>query len=334
MHVSPTGIAATLEDFVHHNLLLLAIVAAIVLAIELPMPTITVQHFDVNTIFVALIFISQGMKIDFSQVGKIRKYLKLLLGGAVVAIVVYPLLAFVMVNIFNLTADHKVGFLLMCSFPNSLEAAMAMAASAGGDPLTAIILLTGLNIIGLVSIPLNLSIWLGSDSPVSEIEILQKLFFYLFLPVGIGQVIRRISPCFVEKLKNVNRYLPMLCITALVYLSCSKESALLRAITLHDIISIVTPSVLLHVMMLGLAMVVAKKWLALDKLQQRSFFLITSEKPMSLSVALWSLSYAGHHPLAIFPILVFYVGQIVVDSFLVSKMLKRDLELRMRTECR
>lgn len=325
MHLTPAAIAETLESFVHHNLLLLAIIGAIVLAIEVPFPTTTAQHFDINTVFVGLIFISQGMKIDFSQVGKLTKYFKLLLGGAVVAIVVYPLMAFLMANLFHLTADHKVGFLLMCSFPNSLEAAMAMSASAGGDPLTAILLLTGLNIFGLVSIPLNLSIWLGADSPVSEIEILQKLVFYLFLPVLIGQIIRRISPCFVTRLKTVNRYLPMFCITALVYLSCSKESALLRSITMHDIISIVTPSVLLHLMMLGLALVIAKKWLALDKLQQRSFFLITSEKPMSLSVALWSLSYADHHPLAIFPILVFYVGQIVVDSFIVSKMLKRDM---------
>lgn len=325
MHLTPAAMAESLESFVHHNLLLLSVVGAIILAIELPISTTTTKHFDINTIFVALIFISQGMKIDFSQAGKLTKYFKLLLGGAAVSIVAYPLMAFVMVKIFNLTADHKVGFMLMCSFPNSLEAAMAMAASAGGDPLTAIILLTGLNVIGLVSIPLNLSIWLGSDTPVSEIEILQKLVFYLFLPVGIGQIIRRISPCFVKKMNTVNHYLPMFCITALVYLSCSKESELLRSITLHDIISIVTPSVLLHVMMLGLALVVAQKWLVLDKLQQRSFFLITSEKPMSLSVALWSLSYADHHPLAIFPILVFYVGQIVVDSFLVSKMLKRDM---------
>ncbi len=325
MHLSPCAIAGTLESFVHRNLLLLAIVVAIILAIELPIPTTKAKHFDINTIFVALIFISQGMKIDFSQAGKLTKYIKLLLGGAVVAIVAYPIMAFVMAYVFNLTADHKVGFLLMCSFPNSLEAAMAMAASAGGDPLTAILLLTGLNVFGLVSIPLNLSIWLGADSPVSEIEILEKLVFYLFLPVGIGQIIRRISPCFVSKMTAVNRYLPMFCITALVYLSCSKESELLRAITLHDIIAIVTPSVLLHVMMLGLAMVVAKRWLGLDKQQERSFILITSEKPMSLSVALWSLSYADHYPLAIFPIIVFYVGQIVVDSFLISKMLKKDM---------
>ncbi len=331
MHLKSCALTETLESFVHHNLLLLAIMIAIILAIELPFTPAAATHFDINTIFVGLIFISQGMKIDFSQVGKLTQYIKLLLGGAVVAIVVYPLMAFAMATIFNLTADHKVGFMLMCSFPNSLEAAMAMAASAGGDPLTAILLLTGLNVFGLISIPLNLGLWLGADSPVSEFEILQKLVFYLFIPVVIGQIIRRLSPCSVSKLTNVNRYLPMLCITALVYLSCSKESTLLRSITLYDIISIVTPSVLLHCMMLGLAFVVARKWLALDKLQQRSFILITSEKPMSLSVALWSLSYADHYPLAIFPILVFYIGQIVVDSFLVSEMLKRDLNRCVRT---
>ncbi|MFW5836506.1 MAG: bile acid:sodium symporter [Desulfovibrionaceae bacterium] len=327
MHLQTAGLVRTIEHLVHRNLLLLLIVAAIGGAVYLPMPETWFANFDVNVVLVAAIFISQGIKMDLSHAHRARSYLKLIGVAALVAIVAYPLMAWVMVQVFGLSADHKVGFMLMASFPNSLEAAMAMSASAGGDPLTAVILLAALNIIGLASIPLNLSIWLGNETPVSEWEILHKLIAYLFAPIIAGQFLRRFIPGIKERMRHINHYLPMVCITLLVYMSCSKESELLRELKLHDLFQVVAPSVLLHVIMLGAAFVAASHWLKLENRSQRSFVLITSEKPMSLSVALWAVSYAEHHPLAIFPIVVFYVGQIVVDSFIVSKMVARDAEL-------
>jgi predicted Na+-dependent transporter len=324
MHLQPARLIETVEHLVHRNLLLLLIVGAIALAIYLPVPDSWMEAFDVNAVLVASIFISQGLKMDLSQAHRARSYLKLIGVAALVAIVAYPLLAFVVVKVFGLSADHKVGFMLMASFPNSLEAAMAMSASAGGDPLTAVILLTALNIIGLASIPLNLSIWLGAETPVSEWEVLHKLIVYLFAPIAVGQTLRKLFPSLPRRMRHVSHYLPMLCITLLVYMSCSKESELLSKLQLEDLLHVVAPSVLLHVVMLGMAFVAASHWLRLEDKSRRSFVLITSEKPMSLSVALWAVSYADHHPLAIFPIVVFYVGQIVVDSFIVSRMVARD----------
>jgi predicted Na+-dependent transporter len=324
MHLHPSGLIRTMEDLTRRNMLLLLIVSAIGLAIVCPLSQTFLDKFDVSTILVAAIFISQGLKMDLSQAHKARSYVKLVAVAALIAVVLYPLLAWIVVQIFGLSSDHKVGFLLMTSFPNSLEAAMAMSASAGGDPLTAVILLTSLNIIGLVSIPLNLSIWLGAESPVSEWQVVQNMIFYLFAPIILGQALRKIFPRLPEKMIAVNHYLPMLCITGLVYLSCSREAELLRELRLHDLFQVIAPSVLLHVVMLGLAFTAARHWLRLEDRAGRSFMLITSEKPMSLSVAIWAVTYAEHHPLAIFPIVVFYVGQIVVDSFVVSKMVAKD----------
>lgn len=324
MPFKPISLIGTIEHFTRRNLLLLLIISAIGLAIYLPAPKAFLDNIWINVILVAAIFISQGLKMDLSQAHKAKSYLKLVGVAALVAIVAYPFLAWVVVKLFALPSDHKVGFLLMTSFPNSLEAAMAMSASAGGDPLTAVILLTALNIIGLVSIPLNLSIWLGAESPVSEWQVLQNMVLYLFAPILTGQVLRKYFPKLPGKMTSVNHYLPMICITGLVYLSCSKESELLRELRLHDLFQVVAPSMLLHLVMLGLACMAAKWWLQLEDRSGRSFMLITSEKPMSLSVAIWAVTYADHHPLAIFPIVVFYVSQIVIDSYVVSKMVARD----------
>ena len=324
MHLQPTNLIKTIDHLVHRNLLLLLIVLAIMLAIFAPVPASWLKKFDFNVVLVATIFISQGIKMDLAHAQKLKKYLKLLAVAALVSIVAYPFLAWVMVKLFGLSSDHKVGFLLVTCFPSSLEAAMALSASAGGDPLTAVILITVLNILGLISIPMNLSLWLGAESPVSEFEVLHKLVTYLFAPIIVGQLLRKFIPSLPSKMHRINHYLPMLCITALVYISCSEESGLLRELHLHDLLHVVAPSVLLHMIMLGMAFLAASYWLRLDESSKRSFLFITSVKPMSLSVALWAVSYAKHHPVAIFPIVIFYVCEIAMDGFIISRIVAKD----------
>jgi len=75
---------------------------------------------------------------------------------------------------------------------------------------------------------------------------------------------------------------------------------------------------------MGIALLVAKYVLHFSKAASRSFMFISSEKPMSLSVAVWSVTYASEHPAAIFSILIFYITQMIIDSFIISQMNARD----------
>lgn len=309
----------------HKNILLVGILAAIWMSMHHPLNPEIFGDFDINAPLVALIFVLQGLKMSFKGAGNLRQY-SVIIGGAVaVAVVGYPLMAHLLSVIFGLESDFRIGFLLLASLPSSLEAAMAMAASAGGDPLTAVILLISLNLIGIASIPANLAIWLGGDTPVNELLVLKKLLFYLFIPAAAGQILRRIVPDLPKRIESFSHYIPMVCITILVYTACSRESELFHSLKLTDLTHIIAPCLLLHLIMLGAARLASQKWLKLEDRPGRSFLFITSDKPMSLSVALWSMTYAEHHPLAIFPILVFYVGQVVCDSVVVSKLIQKDM---------
>ncbi len=312
---------------VHKNILLLGILAAIWASMHYPVSEAFLDTYDINTPLVALIFVIQGLRMNFEGIGNIKRYATMIGGAALVAVVVYPLLAHSLSMVFGLDSDFRIGFMLLSSLPSSLEAAMAMAASAGGDPLTAVILLVSLNLIGMVSIPANLAVWLGGESHVSEMLVLNKLLFFLFIPAFVGQVLRRLFPSLPNRTETISHYIPMVCITILVYTSCSRESDLFHSLKLTDLTHIIAPCLLLHILMLGLAYLASTKWLKLDDKPARSFLFITSDKPMSLSVALWSMTYAEHHPLAIFPILVFYVGQVVFDSVVVSRLIRKDMEV-------
>ena len=314
----------TVVQIAEKNLLLLFLFCAIAIGLEAPASPAFMDAFNINTPLVALIFLIQGLNMDFSKVGKVREYSKMLLFASLIAIVLYPAMASGMADLFHLSNDFKVGFILLCCFPSSLEASMAMTMNARGDVLTAVILVIALNLIGIISIPVNITIWLGSASSVSVLSVLNKLLIFVFIPVFIGQMIRKKFPALPDRITTFSHYLPVICLAIIVYLSCSREADLMHQLKLHDVLHLLWPSASVHLLAMGLAFLVAKYVLHFSKAASRSFLFISSEKPMSLSVAVWSVTYASEHPAAIFPILIFYITQMIIDSFIISQMNSRD----------
>ena len=308
----------------NRNLLLFGVFIAIAFGVRLPLSQEVLTSYPLTTPLVALIFIAQGLNMNFGQAGQLRKYLKIILAGTIIAVIAYPAMASAFTKLFALTDDFALGFILICCFPNSLEAAMAMTMSADGDRITAVVLLIGLSLVGIVSIPLNIFIWIGGAQGVSATMILAKIFGYVFLPIFVGQILRRTFPTLPDKTKELSHYVPILCLTVLVYISCSREADLFHQLQLGDIVHTFFPSATLHIVMLILALFTGKFLLKLNRKDNRSFIFITSEKPMSLSVALWSVTYASSHPTSIFPILVFYIGQMIIDSFIISRLKLQD----------
>lgn len=306
------------------NLLLFSVFIAIALGVRLPLSQEMLQSFNFTTPLVAFIFIAQGLNMDFTHASKIKKYIKILVAGTIIAVVAYPALAFAFTRIFSLTNDFALGFILICCFPNSLEAAMAMTMSASGNRITAVVLLVGLCLVGIISIPLNIYMWIGGTEEISATLVLVKVIGYVFVPISIGQLLRRFFPKLPDQTKMLSHYIPILCLSALVYISCSREALIIHELKLGDIIHTFFPSASLHLFVLITALLVGKYILHLRKSDNRSFIFITSEKPMSLSVALWSVTYAGTHPTSIFPILVFYITQMIIDSFIISRLKLRD----------
>ncbi|MEF2230834.1 MAG: bile acid:sodium symporter [Pseudodesulfovibrio sp.] len=312
------------SHLVHRNLLLLGVVCAIWMSMRHPLSPAVFGSFNANTPLVALIFLVEGMRMSFGDAGGWRQYLKEIAWAVGITAVCYPLTAHVLAGAFGVESDARIGFLLLSSLPGS-SASMAMAAGAGGDPLTAMLLLITLGLAGIVTIPADLGLWMGSGTPVSALMVFKDLLLFLFLPALSGQMLRRVFPQLVRRAEPPSHYVPMACITLLVYVSCSREASLLHALRLSDLMRIAAPCLLLHGLMLGLCWLVARRALHLADAPARSFLFVISEKPMSLSVALWSMTFAAHHPLAIFPILVFYVGQVLFDSIVVSRFIANDL---------
>ncbi len=299
---------------VKKNILLAGIFLAFILAMYTPALGIFLDRLQLTGLLVGLIFVGQGIELDINELKHLGGFIKIIIWAVFVAFIVYPIVAWVVASAFSMPKDIMVGFLIICAAPCTLAAGPAIAAMARGEALTAIVLILVLNFVGLVAFPENLKLWLGSVTHINDIDLMLKLVFYLFIPVIVGLTLRRKVPKLVKKCRPALYYLPVVCLSIIIYASCSKESRLLWNLKFSDVLLILLPSLCVHLFMFAMIFLVGKYIFKFSGPVNRSITIICSEKPLTLSVAIWSMAFATMHPLAVFPIVIFYITEIVTDS--------------------
>ncbi|MFZ0451920.1 MAG: bile acid:sodium symporter [Desulfatiglandaceae bacterium] len=303
-----------IEHFVQKNLLLMGIFIALILSIHVPGPGKALDKLDLTGFLVALIFVGQGTELDFKQLIHAMKFLRVILWAVFLSLILFPFIAWVGAKVFSMPDATMVGFILICAAPCTLAAGPTVAARAGGDELTAIILIVFLNLLGLFTYPENLKVWLGAATHVDDVGLILKLIFYLFIPIIIGQVLRFSSPKLIRKGKTYFSYLPVICLSLIIYASCSAESVIMNELKLSEVLYILVPCLCVHYFIFGLSFFGGKYILKISDRVNRATTIICSEKPLTLSVAIWSMVFAHTFPKAIFPIIIFYIAELFTDS--------------------
>jgi len=305
---------ASLAHLVERNLLLLGLALGLAGAIYFPGPGLWLDGLGLTGVFIGLIFVHEGIRLDLAPARHPGRFLRPLSWGAVVALGAFPAAASFVGRLFGLAGDDLTGLIIISAMPCSLTSAMVIAEKAGADDLTAVVLLVTLNLLGLATIPLNLSLWLGRAVEVSPLAIVIKLAFYLFLPLALGQALRRLGPALVRRIEPAARFLPPLCLGLIIYAAFADETERLLALRWHTVFHLLWPCLTLHLAMLGLAFIGGRWPFGLTGRVNRAVAAVASEKPITVAVAVWSMSFQNAHPLALFPMVTLYLAQIVVDS--------------------
>jgi predicted Na+-dependent transporter len=303
-----------IEHFVQKNLLLMGIFIALILSIHVPGPGMVLDKLHLTGLLMALIFVGQGTEVDYRRLIHAMGFLRVILWAVFLSLILFPFAAWVGAKVFSMPDATLVGFILICAAPCTLAAGPTVAARAGGDELTAIILIILLNFLGLFTFPENLRIWLGATTHVDDVDLILKLILYLFIPVIVGQVLRSYNPKLIKKSKTFFRYLPVVCISLIIYASCSAESVIMNELKLSEVLYILVPCLCVHYFIFGLSFFGGKYILKISDPVNRATTIICSEKPLTLSVAIWSMVFARTFPKAIFPIIIFYVAELLTDS--------------------
>ena len=309
---------------IREHLLLLIICLGILLAWFLPEPGKFLKYWGMANPLIIAIFLCQGLAFKGGELHSGPQLVKAIGWGFIISQIIGPLLAYASVRLLNLQADNLIGFMVICCMAPTLVSGIVLAERAGGDSGTALVLAVGLNLLGILTIPLNLQWSLGAIVRLDTAGLLLKLVLLVLIPAATGQTIRRLQPVWVEQREPIVRTAPIVALGLIVYLSCSSQVDRLKELTFTHLGTLLLPSVTVHLLLLIGGYTGARYLFRLREPACRSVAIVCSQKTLPIAIAVWSIAFADVYPLAVLPALVFHPSQILCDGALATFWKKRS----------
>jgi predicted Na+-dependent transporter len=315
---------------VREHLLLLTICLGILLAWFLPEPGRILKRWGMSNPLILAIFFFQGLGLEGRELQKGTQLVKAFGWGFTISQIIGPLLAYASVHVLGWQSDNQIGFMIICCMAPTLVSGAVMAERAGGAVGTGLILAMGLNLLGILTIPLNLQWSLGAIVRLHTAGLLVKLVLLVLIPAVIGQAMKRLLPVWASQQERFVRTIPVVALGIIVYLSSSSQVDRLKELTLSHLSSLVLPSVTVHLLLLAAGYAGARYLLRLQEPACRSLAIVCSQKTLPIAIAVWSIAFAESYPLAVLPALVFHPSQIFCDGVLATFWGKRSGQKTMQ----
>lgn len=308
-----------MAKFIKDNLLLFSIFGGILLAWIWPVPGRELKEWGLVSPLIVLIFLCQGFGLDAARLKAGGGLLKAFLWGLVVSQVLGPLAGVGLARLMPFSSADQVGFILMCCMAPTLVSGAVLAVKAGGESASALLLAVGLNLLGVLTIPLNLRWSLGAVVEIDTAGLLFQLVFLVLIPAVAGQVARRKFPGWRPVGEQVARYAPMVIFGLVMYVSIAAQTEMLHNLRWRQFLLLAAAAALAHGALLVAAYAGGRRMLGLPEDVSRSVAVVTSQKTIPIAIAVWTLAFASSYPLAILPPLVFHPTQIIMDGVIASR---------------
>ena len=152
---------------------------------------------------VMLLMLGAGLNIEFRQVIELFKRLRIVVLGVLANFLIVPLLIYLCIAWLPLSADIKIGIMLMAAAPIAPMAPSPFVEKARGDVVYSVGLMVVVAILSIVFTPLILSISIPKSVggvAIDPIQIVKTLLMVQLIPICVGMVVRHISPTWAQKL--------------------------------------------------------------------------------------------------------------------------------------
>ncbi len=152
---------------------------------------------------VMLLMIGAGLSISLSEVLKVLRNFQLVTIGVLANFVVFPILAYVTIQVLPLSTEVAIGIMLMAAAPIAPMAPAPFVEVAKGDLPYSVGLMVLAAVLSVPLTPLILSYTLpasSGDVDLSPMQIVETLLKVQLIPICIGMGIRRASTNWADKL--------------------------------------------------------------------------------------------------------------------------------------
>ena len=156
----------------------------------------------IASIALALIMLGLGLGLTIQDFSRVIKNPKDFLIGALCQMIILPVIAFVLIKIFNTPLEIALGVMIIAAAPGGVTSNV-LTKFAKGDVALSLSLTAIISLISIISVPFivfNSAKLLDAVSISNEISmtgISLKMFFVVTLPVIIGMLIRKFATNFI-----------------------------------------------------------------------------------------------------------------------------------------
>jgi len=158
---------------------------------------------------IALIIIMLGMGLSLIKDDFLRifKQPKAIMVGLVNQLILLPIIAFVLLSLFNVNTDIAIGIMILAACPGGATSNL-ITHLAKGDTALSVSLTAANSLITIFTIPfvINLALTQFLDAnKMIQLNIAQtitQIFVIIIIPISIGMAIRNYKPSFAKKMSN------------------------------------------------------------------------------------------------------------------------------------
>ena len=155
-------------------------------------------------IALALIMLGLGLGLTIQDFTRVAKQPKDFLVGLICQLILLPIIAFILIKIFNTPMEIALGVMIIAAAPGGVTSNV-LTKFANGDVALSVSLTAIISLISIISVPFI--VFKSADflqvsyasSEISMTGISLKMFLVVTLPVIIGMLIRKFATNFVSK---------------------------------------------------------------------------------------------------------------------------------------
>lgn len=280
----------------------------------------------INNFFV---FFISGLTLKLEDLKSISKHKLAVVYSLVTINFITTLFAFGTINLPYLDQTFAIGMTIFASVPTTLGVGVALTQLAKGDHILSLFLTVVSNLLGIVTVPFLLRIYLSGSSAIQidPLKLAFKMTITVLVPTVLGMVTRHLVaavPAFTKTYRTHLSLTSTFNLVMIVWMAMSSARNSLLVQNVGDLFYVLGVVCAMHIFYLcANALMVSKYVLNLNRKQAVSVIIMASQKssPVALAV-ITSLATDNTQQKGLFalPCIIGQLSQIFIGSFIVGRL--------------
>ena len=340
-----TSLVQKVQAFVIENYLIIGIFVSVLFAFLYPDIGIIFASWQageykiVSLLNVCLVFLISGFTLKLEELKLVFSFKFQILYSLIMINFITTLLAFGLIRLPYLSPDFAVGLAIFATVPTTLGVGVALTQLAKGDLVFSLFLTVTSNMLGTVTVPFLLGIYLNyiSGLKLDPISLLLRLILSVLFPSIVGMACRFCIPNAAMSTKKYKTELSLFSTTNLlmiIWMTLSESRNNLLQQKAGEILYTLIVAIVMHIFYLCINTALVGRFVFKFPLKQAiSAIIMCSQKssPVGLAIITSMNADSSQKGLYAIPCIMGQISQIFIGAFVVKRFSKWVEEDEMAT---